>query len=165
MDTTAEEIQGKVHWTQMRMLLNTAQFLRGREDLGKADVVLRQAGTWPSAAVLQCLHLDTPLLEQLNINTKKLDETKNCVHVQLEQMLDPKRPKKQKPNCHFWEAWSKRLLTLYGPVNHGERKWEGLGMEKYWVWSHSGEKCLKALQKGGLGRSIWERPWQRAPYK
>ena len=64
----------------------------------------------PFAAGLQCLHLDTPLLEQLNINTKKLDETKNCVHVQLEQMLDPKRQKKKKqkkPNCHFWEAWSK----------------------------------------------------------
>ena len=45
----------------------------------------------PFAARLQCLHLDTPLLKQLNINTKKLDETKNnCVHVQLEQMLDPK---------------------------------------------------------------------------
>ena len=50
----------------------------------------------PFAAGLQCLHLDTPLLEQLNINTKKLDETKNCVHVQLEQMLDPKRQKKKK---------------------------------------------------------------------
>ena len=50
----------------------------------------------PFAAGLQCLHLDTPLLEQLNINTKKLDETKNCVHVQLEQMLDPKRQKKNK---------------------------------------------------------------------
>lgn len=24
-----------------------------------------------------------------------------------------------------------RLLTLYRQVNHGERKWEGLGMEKY----------------------------------
>ena len=45
----------------------------------------------PFAAGLQCLHLDTPLFKQLNINTKKLDETKNnCVHVQLEQMLDPK---------------------------------------------------------------------------
>ena len=45
----------------------------------------------PFAAGLQCLPLDTSLLEQQNINTKKLYETKNnCVHVQLEQMLDPK---------------------------------------------------------------------------
>ena len=57
MDTTAEEIQGKVHWTQMRMLLNTAQFLRGSEDLSKADVVLRQAGTWDPW--LQCCNACT----------------------------------------------------------------------------------------------------------
>ena len=57
MDTTAEEIQEKVHWTQMRMLLNTAQFLRGSEDLGKADVVLRQAGTWDP--LLQCCNACT----------------------------------------------------------------------------------------------------------
>ena len=45
----------------------------------------------PFAAGLQCLPLDTSFLEQQNINTKKLYETKNnCVHVQLEQILDPK---------------------------------------------------------------------------
>lgn len=24
-----------------------------------------------------------------------------------------------------------KALNSFGPVNHGERKWEGLGMEKY----------------------------------
>ena len=47
--------------------------------------VLGQTGTWDP--LLQCLHLDTPLLEQQD--TKKLYGTKNnCVHVQLGQILD-----------------------------------------------------------------------------
>ena len=55
----------------------------------------------PFAAALQCLHLDTPLLEQQN--TKKLPGTKNnCMHAQLGQILDPKDTKRpKKPNCHF----------------------------------------------------------------
>ena len=48
----------------------------------------------PFAAVLQCLHLDTPLFQQQN--TKKLHGTKNnCVDVQLGQILD-KRYKETK---------------------------------------------------------------------
>ena len=61
----------------------------------------------PSAAVLQCLHLNAPLHEPQN--RKKLEGTKsNCVHVQLGQILN-KRYKKtpKKPNCHFWRARSK----------------------------------------------------------
>ena len=54
----------------------------------------------PLAAVLQSLHLDTPLLKQQN--TKKLYGTKNnCVHAQLGQMMDDKMQKDQKLNCHF----------------------------------------------------------------
>ena len=65
----------------------------------------------PFAAALQCLHLDTPLLEQQNI--EKLYGTKNnCVHGQLEQILDPKDTKRPKrPNCHFWGAWSKNRVS------------------------------------------------------
>ena len=49
----------------------------------------------PFATVLQCLHLDKPLLEQQN--TKKLHATKNnCVHTQLGQILDQKIQKDQK---------------------------------------------------------------------
>lgn len=52
----------------------------------------RQPGPWDSS--LQCLDLDTPLLEQQN--TQKMCETKNdWVHVQFEQILD-KRCKKTK---------------------------------------------------------------------
>ena len=44
-------------------------------------------------AVLQCLHLDTPLLEQQN--TKKLDGTENsCMHAWLGQ-IRTKRYKRQ----------------------------------------------------------------------
>ena len=63
---------------------------------------MRQAGTWDPllgpetfAAVLQCLHLDTPLVKQQN--TKKLYGTKNnYVHAQLGQILDPKCTKRPK---------------------------------------------------------------------
>ena len=66
-------------------------------------VVLGQSGTWDP--LLQCLHLDTPLLEQQD--TKKLFGTKNnCVHVQLGQILDKRDQKKKKEiqdffNCHL----------------------------------------------------------------
>ena len=44
-------------------------------------IAMKQAGTWGSATVLQCLHLDTLLLEQRN--GTKLNGTKNnCMHVQ-----------------------------------------------------------------------------------
>ena len=46
-------------------------------------------GPGPFAAVLQSLHLDTPLLKLQN--TKKLYRTKNnWLHVQVGQILDPK---------------------------------------------------------------------------
>ena len=49
----------------------------------------------PFAALLQSLHLDTPLLELQN--TKKLYGTKNnCVHAQWGQILDPKDTKGKK---------------------------------------------------------------------
>ena len=58
------------------------------------------------AAMPQCLHVDTPLLQLQN--TKKLYGTKNnCGHAQLGQILDPKDTKRQKnkknkkTNCHF----------------------------------------------------------------
>ena len=42
----------------------------------------------PVAAVLQCLHLDTPLLQEQN--AKKPDGTENnCFHAQWVQILDP----------------------------------------------------------------------------
>ena len=48
-------------------------------------VRMSQAGTW--GPLLQCLHLDTPLLQQQN--TKRLKETKNnCVHAQVGQIMD-----------------------------------------------------------------------------
>ena len=54
----------------------------------------------PFAAVLQCFHLGTPLLQQQN--TKKLSGTKNnCVHAQLGQILDKRYKETKKPNCHF----------------------------------------------------------------
>ena len=60
----------------------------------------------PWAAVLQCLHLDTPLLEQ---NTKKLNGTKNNgMHIQLGQTLDPKDTRRPKnPTATFEEPGAK----------------------------------------------------------
>ena len=46
-----------------------------------------------------------PLMWQ---NTNKLHGAKNnCVHVQLGQILDKRSKETEKPNCHFWRAWSK----------------------------------------------------------
>ena len=60
----------------------------------------------PFAAGLQCLHLDTPLLQQQN--TKKLSGTKNNCMPAVRVNSGPKRYKEtKKPNCHFWRAWSK----------------------------------------------------------
>ena len=57
----------------------------------------------PFAAVLQCLHLDTPLLKQQNI--KKLHGIKNhCMHTQLGQLLDKRHKETKKPNGHFGKA-------------------------------------------------------------
>ena len=69
---------------------------------------LRQAGTWNP--FLQCLHLDTPLLQQQNI--KKLYWTKNeCVHEQLGQILDPKDTKRSKnPTATFKETGTKNRV-------------------------------------------------------
>ena len=58
------------------------------------------------AAVLQCLHLDTPLLEQQN--TKKLDGTKNnCMHMQLGQILDKRYKDQKNPTATFEEPRAK----------------------------------------------------------
>ena len=67
----------------------------------------------PFAAVLQCLHLDTSLLQQPT--TKKYYRTKNnCLNVQLGQILDPKdtkRLKKKKKKPTFWKAWNKNSMS------------------------------------------------------
>ena len=71
----------------------------------------------PFAVMLQCLHLDKPLLQQQN--TKKLYGTKNnCLHVQLGQIMDKKIQKTKKLNCHFWRARSKsRVLRMPPALN------------------------------------------------
>ena len=70
----------------------------------------------PSAAVLQCLRLNPPLLEQQN--TKRLHETKNdCVKVQLGQILDKGYKETKIPSCHFGRTWSKRR-GLHRPPAH-----------------------------------------------
>ena len=54
-------------------------------------IILRQ--TWdlgPTAAMLQCLHLDTPFLEQEN--TKKLYGTKNNCKFWTTKIQRPKNP-------------------------------------------------------------------------
>ena len=67
----------------------------------------KETGLGPFAGVLQCLYLDTPLLQQQN--TKKLYGTKNnCVHVHLWQILDPKDTKRPKiPTATFEEPSAK----------------------------------------------------------
>ena len=57
------------------------------------DLLVRQAWDWDP--LLQCLYLDTPLLQQQN--TKKLHGTKNnCVHVPLGQI-------------HWSKFWTQRI--------------------------------------------------------
>ena len=57
-------------------------------------------GTWDP--LLQCLHLDPPLLEQQN--TKKLHGTKNNCAWAVRANFRQKIQRDQKPNCHFWRA-------------------------------------------------------------
>ena len=63
----------------------------------------------PFAAVLQCLQLDTPLLEQQN--TSKLYRTKNnCVQAWLGQSMDPEDMKRPKhPTTTFEEPGGKKI--------------------------------------------------------
>ena len=65
---------------------------------------LRQVGTWDP--LLQCLSLDTPLLEQQN--TKKRYRTKNnCGQAQWAQILDKRYKESKKPNCTFEDLEAK----------------------------------------------------------
>ena len=68
-----------------------------------------------SAAALQCLHLDTPLLEQQNAK-KNYETENNFMHVQLGQILDPKRHKetKNKKTKNNPPATSEELRTKTG---------------------------------------------------
>ena len=89
-----EEVSEEETFGPLPLKNKGVEFLRGNEtgwDLG------------PFAEVLQCLHLDTPLLEQQN--TKKLYGTKNnCVHAPVGQILDPKDTKRPKnPTATFEE--------------------------------------------------------------
>ena len=61
----------------------------------------------PFSAVLQCLYLDTPPLQQQN--TKKVYATKsNCVPALLGQILDPEDTKRSKnPTATFEEPGAK----------------------------------------------------------
>ena len=70
--------------------------------------------------LLQCLHPDKCLLGQQN--TKKLQGTKNnCIHVQLEWILDKiqkSSPPPPKPSYHLWRARSKnRVLCMSIALN------------------------------------------------
>ena len=91
-------------------------------------LLLTQAGTWDP--LLQCLHLDTPLLEQQN--TQKLYGTKNnCVHVQLGRILDPKDIKRPKNLTATFEepgaktgCWEQMWGTAHAPcTQHHQRGW------------------------------------------
>ena len=77
---------------------------------------LRQAGTWNP--LLRCLHLDTPLLQQQNI--KKLPGTKNnCMHAQLQEILDKRYKETKKSTTTFEEpgvktgCWEQNEGTMH----------------------------------------------------
>ena len=63
-------------------------------------------GLGASAAVLQRLRLDTPLLQRQT--QRNCETTHNWVHRHLKQILG-KRYKQTKTNCQFWRAWSKSM--------------------------------------------------------
>ena len=61
---------------------------------------LRQAGTWNP--LLLCLHLDTTLLQLQNI--QKLHGIKNnCMHAQLQEILDKRYKETKKSTTPFEE--------------------------------------------------------------
>ena len=73
--------------------------------------------------MLQCLHLDTPLLKQQN--TKKLTKN-NCVH--LGQILDPKDTKRPKSSSATFEepgaktgCWEQKHSTELPPAHNTTR--------------------------------------------
>ena len=80
--------------------------------------VLYHWATWEDG--LQCLYLDKHLLKQLNTN--KLQGTKNnCVHAQLGHIMN-KIQKDQKPNCHFETVRNKsRTLYMYPAQNRNHQ--------------------------------------------
>lgn len=57
-------------------------------------ISVRQAGTW--GPLPQCLHLDTPLLQQGNHQ-----ELKITLHAQLGQILHKRYEETKKPSWHF----------------------------------------------------------------
>ena len=79
-------------------------------------------------AVLQCSHLDTPLLKQQN--TKKLYGTKNnCMHEQLGQIMGKKLQKTKKtPTATFEETGAKdggqeqKQGTVHAPCTQHHKK-------------------------------------------
>ena len=71
-----------------------------------------EAGTWDPT--LQCLHLDSPLLQQQN--TKKLYGTKNnCMHVQLGQILDQKIQRDRKIQLPLLRSLKQKQGTAHVP--------------------------------------------------
>ena len=83
-----------------------------------ADLLPIETGWDPR---LQCLHLDTPLLQQQH--TKQLYGAKNsCVHAQLGQILDPKDTKRQKIQLPLLQSLelkqSVRSKILREPLAH-----------------------------------------------
>ena len=94
---------------------------------------LRPAGTWATFAVLQCLHLDTSLLEQQN--AKKLYETKKEQRGytvgansgwKIWKHQNKTKQNKKTPYCHFWRARSRsRVLSKPSALStsRGASKW------------------------------------------
>ena len=83
---------------------------------------IRQAGTWDP--LLQCLHLDKPLLQQQN--TKKLQGTKNnCLCVQLGQIMDKiqkDQKKKEKTQLPLLKSREQKQGTAHAPcTQHHQR--------------------------------------------
>ena len=113
--------------------------------------VVRQASDpGPFAAVLQCLLLDTPLLQQQNTN--KLYGTKSsCVHVQLGQILD-KRYKETKK----WE-------TTPSSCNRGPNK----ALPGFLVWLQVNFYSVRIPRGEGNGTPLqyfaWKILWMEEP--
>ena len=84
---------------------------------------------WDRDPLLQCLHLDTPLLEQQN--TKKLYGTENnSVHAQLGKILEPKDTKRPKTPTATFEGsgtktggWEQKQGTAPAPAHSTTEEW------------------------------------------
>ena len=95
---------------------------KAKERRAKPKGSLRSRDRLGPGTLLQSLNLDKYLLGQQN--TKKLQGTKNnCIHVQLEWILDKIQKSPLKPNYRLWRVRSKNRVLCMSPALSTTKGW------------------------------------------